>query len=65
MLVVFNLPRHPPEGLVVRAIEQQALVALIDSLDFAGSAAMLVGEAGTARPPCSLISCYCAAHRPG
>ena len=46
MLVAYNPPRHLSGGLVGRATEQQALMALIESLDSAGSAAMLVGEAG-------------------
>jgi DNA-binding CsgD family transcriptional regulator len=46
MLAEYNLPQHPYGGLVGRAAEQQALTALIDSLDSAGSAAILVGEAG-------------------
>jgi energy-coupling factor transporter ATP-binding protein EcfA2 len=46
MLEACAIPRHPSGRLVGRATEQQALVDLIDSLDSAGSAAMLVGEAG-------------------
>ena len=46
MLAACDVPRHPFGGLVGRAAEQQALLALLDSLDSAGSAAMLVGEAG-------------------
>ena len=39
-------PRHRSEGLVGRVAEQEALAARIDSLDSAGGAVMLVGEAG-------------------
>ena len=46
MLAACDPPRHPSRGLVGRTAEQQALAALIDSLDSAGAAAMLVGEAG-------------------
>jgi DNA-binding CsgD family transcriptional regulator len=46
MSVASDLPRHPSGGLVGRAVELRALTALIDCLDFAGSAAMVVGEAG-------------------
>jgi DNA-binding CsgD family transcriptional regulator/energy-coupling factor transporter ATP-binding protein EcfA2 len=46
MLAACDVPRHPFGGLVGRTAEQQALLALLDSLDSAGSAAMLVGEAG-------------------
>ena len=46
MLVARDQSRFPSGGLVGRTAEQQALVALIDSLDSAGGAAMLVGEAG-------------------
>jgi ATP/maltotriose-dependent transcriptional regulator MalT len=46
MLVACDQSRFPSGGLVGRTAEQQALVALIDSLDSAGGAAMLVGEAG-------------------
>ena len=46
MLAACDVPWHPFGGLVGRAAEQQALLALLDSLDSAGSAAMLVGEAG-------------------
>ena len=49
MSVACDLPRHPSGGLVGRAVEQQALMALIDSLDSAGSAAMVAGEAGMGR----------------
>lgn len=41
-----DLPRRSSRGLVGRTVEQQALMALIDSLDSAGSAATVVGEAG-------------------
>ena len=46
MLMACDVPRHPFEGLVGRATEQRALLALIDSVNSAGSAAMIVGEAG-------------------
>ena len=46
MLVACEQPRFPSGGLVGRTGEQQALVDRIDSLDSAGGAAMLVGEAG-------------------
>jgi DNA-binding CsgD family transcriptional regulator len=46
MLIACDVPRDPFGGLVGRATEQQALLALIGSLDSAGSAAMLVGEPG-------------------
>jgi DNA-binding CsgD family transcriptional regulator len=46
MLVSCDRPWQLSGGLVGRAAEQQALTALIDSLDSAGGAAMLIGEAG-------------------
>jgi DNA-binding CsgD family transcriptional regulator len=46
MLTACDTPRHPSRELVGRVAEQQELTALIDSLDSAGGAAMLVGEAG-------------------
>ena len=46
MSVAYDRLRHPSGGLVGRAAEQQALMVMIDSLDSAGSATMVAGEAG-------------------
>lgn len=46
MLMACNVPRHSYGELVGRESERRALLALIDSVDSAGSAAMVIGEAG-------------------
>lgn len=57
--------RHAPGGLVGRPAEQKALAALVDSLDSAGGAVMLAGEAGMGKTALLSYAAAIASSRPG